>query len=312
MFLLFAFFCPPEGCGEIRAQRMVSWNVENLFDTEHDTLKNDRDFTPEGSYHWTKSKYWRKLDNISRTLAAIAEDSGWPMLVALCEVENDTVLRDLTLRSTLRIAKYHYIHYESPDQRGVDVAILYQPSLFTPEGSIPINIPSKEEGLRPTRDILHVWGHKTGSDSLMHVFVVHFPSRSGSSKDADRNRMLAAQTLCHALDSLRGEQILVMGDFNAEPHDPIFTPIEKHLVSLIPQSRKELRKAQGTYYYQGLWAFIDHMLASPSLLPHLEDEAHVAKYPFLLTEKGTPLRTFQGPTYKGGVSDHLPLYIDMK
>lgn len=303
---------PMECGGRIYAQRVVTWNVENLFNTRHDTLKNDTDFTPEGSYKWTKGRYWHKLDNVSRTIAAIAEDSGWPMLVALCEVENDSVLRDLTQRSTLKKAKYHYIHHEGPDQRGVDVALLYQPEFFTPVGSTAIRVPSEEERLRPTRDILHVWGRRNGCDSLLHVFVVHFPSRAGDSKASTRNRMLAAETLCQALDTLKGEQTIVMGDFNAEPHDPIFKPILTHVTSLIPQQRKELRKAQGTYCYQGAWGFIDHILVSPSLLPVVETGAHVARFPFLLTEKGTPLRTFQGPIYKGGVSDHLPLYVDFR
>lgn len=297
----------------IHAQRIVTWNVENLFDVQHDTLKNDVDFLPEGLYHWTKGRYWNKLDNVSRTLAAIAEDAGWPMLVGMCEVENDTVLRDLTRRSPLRMAKYQYIHHEGPDQRGVDVALLYQPSLFDVEGSCPIRVPSEENGLRPTRDILHVWGRVLASDSLpLHVFVVHFPSRAGGSSSSSRNRMLAAETLCASLDSLRGQHVVVMGDFNAEPGDPIFRPIRERLVSLLPQKRRELRRAQGTYYYQGLWGFIDHILVSKELLPRIaEGKAHVARLPFLLNEKGVPWRTYQGPAYKGGYSDHLPLWADL-
>lgn len=123
--------------------------------------------------------------------------------------------------------------------------------------------------------------------------------------------MLAAETLCRALDKLSGERVLVMGDFNAEPKDVIFQPILQRLVSLIPQKRKELNRAQGTYYFQGLWGYIDHMLVSPSMQSFCESRVHVGKFPFLLTEKGTPWRTFQGPSYKGGYSDHLPLYVDV-
>ena len=234
------------------------------------------------------------------------------MLVGMCEVENDTVLRDLTLRSPLRAAKYRYVHSEGPDLRGVDCCLLYQPSLFRLQGSEAIRVPSAEHGLRPTRDILHVWGNLVRTDSLLHVFVLHFPSRAGDSKSSTQNRMLAAETLCTALDKLQGQRIMVMGDFNAEPDDPIFRPILQRLVSLIPQKRKELRKAQGTYYYQGLWGFIDHILVSPSMQECCEPRAHVAKFPFLLTEKGTPWRTFQGPAYKGGYSDHLPLFVEIQ
>ena len=293
------------------AHRIVWYNVENLFDVRHDTLKNDFDFLPEGSYHWTPWRYWRKLDNISRVIAAVAEQDGWPILVGMCEVENDTVLRDLTLRSSLRAAKYQYVHHEGPDLRGVDCCLLYQPSQFHLLGSEPIRIPSAEQGLRPTRDILHVWGRMVRTDSMLHVFVLHFPSRAGGNKASTDNRMLAAQTLCQELDKLRGQRILVMGDFNAEPKDPIFQPILQRLVSLIPQRRKELKKAQGSYFYQGLWGYIDHILISPSMQSCCEKRVHVGKFPFLLTEKGTPWRTFQGPAFKGGYSDHLPLYIDV-
>lgn len=294
------------------AQKVMWYNVENVFDTQHDTLKNDVEFLPDGSYQWTPWRYWRKLDNVSRVIAAVAELGGWPMLVGMCEVENDTVLRDLTTRSPLRAAKYNYVHSEGPDLRGVDCCLLYQPSLFLLQGSEAIRVPSAENGLRPTRDILHVWGRLIRTDSLLHVFVLHFPSRAGDSKSSTQNRMLAAETLCAALDKLSDQRILVMGDFNAEPGDPVFRPILQRLVSLIPQKRKELKKAQGTYYYQGLWGYIDHVLVSSSMLECCESRAHVAKFPFLLTEKGVPWRTYQGPVYKGGYSDHLPLYVELR
>lgn len=310
LFLLLVFLTT--FCVEFKAQKILWYNVENVFDTQHDSLKNDLDFLPEGSYHWTPWRYWRKLDNISRVIAAVAEQDGWPMLVGMCEVENDTVLRDLTLRSPLRAAKYNYVHFEGPDLRGVDCCLLYQHTLFRLQGSESIRVPSAEHGLRPTRDILHVWGHLTRTDSLLHIFVLHFPSRAGDNKSSTQNRMLAAETLCASLDKLQGQRIIVMGDFNAEPGDPVFRPILQRLTSLIPQKRKELKKAQGTYFYQGLWGYIDHMLVSPSMQEYCEPRAHVAKFSFLLTEKGTPWRTFQGPIYKGGYSDHLPLYIEIR
>ena len=294
-----------------RAEKILWYNAENLFDTKHDTLKNDFDFLPNGNYHWTPGRYWKKLDNLARVVAAVAEQDGWPMLVGMCEVENDSVLRDLTTRSPLRAAKYRYVHSEGPDLRGVDCCLLYQPELFRLLGFEAIRVPSAEQGFRPTRDILHAWGQLVRTDSLLHVFVLHFPSRAGSSKAGMQNRMLAAETLCQALDQLQGQRILVMGDFNAEPGDPIFPSILQRLVSLIPQRRKELKRAQGTYYYQGLWGYIDHMLVSPSMQLCCESRAHVVKFPFLLTDKGTPWRTFQGPAYKGGFSDHLPLYVQI-
>lgn len=159
----------------------VELNCENLFDTRHDSLKNDMEFTPEGSYHWTRTRYWRKLNNLAKELVALGEKGNkeWeiPDLVALCEVENDTVMTDLTKRSLLRLAGYEYLMTSSPDERGIDVALMYLPSSFCPLRSYPIRIKSLA-GMRPTRDILYVSGLLLGGDTL-HVFVVHAPSRRG-------------------------------------------------------------------------------------------------------------------------------------
>ena len=129
-------------CSEARAQRIVFWNVENLFDCNDDSLKDDQQFLPEGSYRWTRGRYWKKLDNLSKTIAAIAGDDAWPMIVGMCEVENDTCLRDLTRRSPLRMARYAYIHEEGPDVRGIDVAMLYDSTQFQLLGHEAVRIPS--------------------------------------------------------------------------------------------------------------------------------------------------------------------------
>lgn len=298
-------------CTGMKAQRIVFWNVENLFDCRHDSLKEDHEFLPEGSYHWTHGRYWKKLDNLSRTIAAIAGDDAWPMAIGLCEVENDSCLRDLTRRSPLRIARYAYIHEEGPDVRGVDVAMLYDSLQFRLLGHEVVRIPSAEQGFRPTRDILHAWGLHPSLPDTLHLIVVHLPSRAGSGSRGNAHRRLAIYTLCTLLDKLEGKHVLLMGDFNSEPTDKIFSSIGKRLTSLMPQSRKELRRAQGTYYFRKLWGFLDHILVSPQLLPYMEKRAEVGRFPFLLTEKGTPWRTFQGPVYQGGFSDHLPIWVDL-
>lgn len=298
-------------CSVSRAQRIVWWNVENLFDCSNDSLKEDQEFLPEGSYHWTKKRYWKKLDDLSRTIAAIADDDAWPMVVGMCEVENDSVLRDLTRRSPLRRARYSYIHEEGPDVRGIDVAMLYDSLQFKPLGHKAVRIPSAEQGFRPTRDILHVWGLCPTLPDTLHIIIVHLPSRAGSGKEGDEHRKLAVATLCNLLDELGGKSVLLMGDFNAEPTDKIFQDIGERLTSLMPQSRKELRQEQGTYYFRKVWGFLDHILVSPSLLSFTEQRITIGNFPFLLTEKGTPSRTFQGPIYKGGISDHLPIWVDL-
>lgn len=298
-------------CPTAKAQRLVWWNVENVFDCQHDSLKNDYEFLPEGTYHWTKGRYWKKLDNLSRTIAAIAGDDGWPMIVGMCEVENDTVLRDLTKRSPLRLARYSYVHEEGPDKRGVDVAMLYDSLQFRLLGHKAIRIPSQEHGFNPTRDILQAWGVCPTLPDTLHIIIVHLPSRANSGHKGERHRHLAVNTLCNLLDELEGKSVLLMGDFNAEPKDKIFRSIEERMTSLMPQSRKELRQAQGTYYFRKLWGYLDHILVSPSMLSLIEERVTVGYFPFLLTEKGTPWRTFQGPVYRGGISDHLPIWVDL-
>jgi len=298
-------------CLTARAQRVVWWNVENVFDCQHDTLKDDYEFLPEGTYHWTKSRYWKKLDNLSRTIAAIAGDDGWPMIVGMCEVENDTVLRDLTRRSPLRLARYSYVHEEGPDKRGVDVAMLYDSLQFHLLGHKAIRIPSLEHGFSPTRNILHAWGRCPTLPDTLHIIIVHLPSRAGSGRKGEMHRRLAVTTLCNLLDDLKGKCVMLMGDFNAEPTDKIFRSIKERLTSLMPQSRKELRQAKGTYYFRKMWGFIDHIIISPNMLHHVKGSVTVGRFPFLLTEKGTPWRTFQGPVYKGGISDHLPIWVDL-
>lgn len=296
---------------ETRAQRMVWWNVENLFDCQHDSLKEDHEFLPEGEYHWTKGRYWKKLDNLSRTIAAIAGEGDWPMVIGMCEVENDSVLRDLTRRSPLRIARYAYIHEEGPDVRGVDVAMLYDSLQFRPLGHETVRIPSAEQGFRPTRDILHVYGLTPALPDTLHIIMVHLPSRSGSGLKGELHRRLSVSTLCNLIDNLHDKDVLLMGDFNAEPNDAIFRNIRERMTSLMPQSKKELRKAQGTYYFRKQWSYLDHILVSPSLLTFVQKRAQVGRFPFLLTKEGTPWRTYQGPIYKGGFSDHLPIWVDL-
>ena len=294
-----------------KAQRIVFWNLENLFDCRHDSLKNDYDFLPEGSYHWTRGRYWKKLDNLSRTFAAIADEGAWPMAIGVCEVENDSCLFDLTHRSPLRMARYAFIHEEGPDVRGIDVALLYDSTQFRPLGNKAVRIPSAEHNYRPTRDILHVWGLCSYVPDTLHLVVVHLPSRAGSGREGTEHRRLAVKTLCDLLDELAGKKVLLMGDFNAEPTDKIFRSINQRMTSLVPQDKKELRRAQGTYFFRNVWGFLDHILVSPSMLAFVEKSVTVGKFPLLLNERGTPNRTFQGPVYKGGISDHLPIWVDL-
>lgn len=196
----------------------MSWNVENLFDTHHDTLKNDNEFLPDAIRHWNYTKYKKKLADIARVITAIGEWNP-PALVGLCEVENDSVLRDLTQRSPLKELNYRYVMTNSPDLRGIDVALLYQRDLFKLISFHSIPIPSFKQH-RPTRDLLHVSGLLLTGDTL-DVIVCHLPSRSGGAKESEPYRLHAARILRTEADSLLSirlhPQLIIMGDFNDYP-----------------------------------------------------------------------------------------------
>lgn len=198
--------------------RVMSWNVENLFDTHHDTLKNDNEFLPDAIRHWNYTKYKKKLADMARVITAVGEWNP-PALVGLCEVENDSVLRDLTRRSPLKELSYRYVMTSSPDLRGIDVALLYQRDLFKLLSFRSIPIPSFKHH-RPTRDLLHVSGLLLTGDTL-DVIVCHLPSRSGGAKESEPYRLHAARILRTEADSLLNirlhPQLVIMGDFNDYP-----------------------------------------------------------------------------------------------
>ena len=285
--------------------RVATWNIENAFDTVHDEGKDDLEFLPHAERRWHSGRYWRKLRGITQTLAAME----LPALVGFQEVENDTVLRDLTRRTALWSAHYKYVITDSPDERGVDVALLYNPKVFSLLSWHAVRIPSQEHGLRPTRDILVANG-MVGNDTL-HVCVVHLPSRRNNDTATRQNRALAVNTLCNILDSLKGRKVMIMGDFNAAPGDEIFTSLSQRLITLMPTDRKILNDKRGTYYFRGVWGYLDHILVSPELHRHSLGKATECRFPWLLrTEKQIPHRTYGGTSYLGGLSDHLPLSVE--
>ncbi len=297
---IFALVC----VGGIHGQtlRVATWNIENLFDTVHDAEKDDLEYLPQATRQWNTPRYWRKLRNIAQTLAAME----LPQLVALQEVENDTVLRDLTRRAQLWPAKYRYVVTNSPDARGVDVALLYRPEAFSLLSWHSVAVPSTAYGLPPTRDILVASG-VAGQDTL-HICVVHMPSRRTGNRTSRQNRHLAMQTLCTVVDSLKDQKVIVLGDFNAEPGDKELSILSPHLCTLLPTDKKTLRGQRGTYYFRGVWGFLDHIFVSPSLLPQAKGRARECRFPWLFrSSKEIPRRTYGGTNYIGGISDHLPL-----
>ena len=297
---------------------IVELNAENLFDTRHDTLKNDYEFLPDSPRHWTRTKYWQKLNRIGQTIIACGEDSsGWtlPDIVGLCEVENDSVLFDLTRRSLLRKARYEYVMTASDDVRGIDVALLYSPFSFRLIKADTIRVLPLSE-MRPTRDILHVEGEIENGDTL-HIFLLHAPSRMGGELYSRPFRKHVMERLCSAIDSLRSQyanpKLLVMGDFNDYAYSPSLQLAYEHGLFNVATGAHGRNGAKGTYRYHGEWGSLDQILVSENLRSWVKD-CRINDAPFLL-EKDTkyggvkPRRNYNGMRFNNGFSDHLPLVL---
>jgi len=296
---------------------IVELNCENLFDYHDDDGKDDAEYLPEATRHWTKKRYWRKLNNIAQELLSTSDD-GIPDLIALCEIENDSVLHDLTKRSLLRNAGYDYLMTSSPDLRGIDVALLYSPFSFAPVRSYPIRV-TPIEGMRPTRDILYACGEISSSDTL-HVFVVHLPSRYGGERYSRPFRQTVADRLCQSIDSIRTNfpdaNFIIAGDFNDGPDSDVIQQIcQLGLYNLTKDAHGD-NGVKGTYRYQGDWESIDHILGSSYIYNKVESiRIHSPK--FLLEDEKLyggyrPRRTYNGMRYQPGYSDHLPLVVRLK
>jgi len=300
----------------VRAQTLtvVELNCENLFDYRHDAGKQDEEYLPEATRHWTRKRYWRKLNNIAQELLSCS-DTGIPDLIALCEVENDSVMHDLTRRSLLRNAGYEYLMTASPDLRGIDVALLYSPFSFAPVRCYPIRV-TPVENMRPTRDILYACGLISSLDTL-HVFVVHAPSRFGGERYSRPFRLQVAGRLCQSLDSIRtlspDAHILIAGDFNDGADGPALQQIGQKGILSLTKAAHVAEGVRGTYRYKGEWESIDHILGSASIYNKVES-ASIHSPLFLLEEERLyggvrPRRTYNGMRYQPGYSDHLPLVV---
>jgi len=293
--------------------RVMFWNVENFFDIKDEPRKSDEEFLPDAVRRWTSFRYHDKLKKLAKTIVA-SGDEHVPDLVGLCEVENDSCLYDLTRRSPLREAGYRYVMTDSPDERGIDVALLYQRGSFKLLGKQSIRIPHKQVRRDPTRDILHVLGQVVSGDTV-DVFVCHFPSRGGGQAKTEPYRLLAAKVLRHTVDSLmqvrQNPYLIIMGDFNDCPSNKSLRKVlcgKDDLVNLMEGMQK------GTYRYRGEWGIFDQFLVSRNMLAQKKD-VQILRHPFLLEKEeryggDKPFRTYNGMKYVGGYSDHLPIVLD--
>ena len=303
---------------EFSVTKIAFYNVENLFDTWDDPHCNDEEFLPWGIKNWNKEKLYNKLLKTARVIMGMG---SWemPALIGLCEIENRYVLDQLLLHTPLSSWPYSIIHFESPDHRGIDVALLYQASVFDVlyTEAIPV-ILTMDISLK-TRDILYVKGVLCQLDTL-HIFVNHWPSRYGDYTYTSLKRLRTAETLLRKLDSINyftnGSKIVVMGDFNDEPWDESLKLLDRsdfHLINLMKEMKQEGQ--EGTIKYKSQWYFFDQILVSSNISSRCE--AFIYRPHFLIMRDdrylgNKPFRTYSGPGYIGGYSDHLPVFMKLK
>ncbi len=309
--------------------RLMFYNVENFFDTVDDPTTNDNDFTPEGQMHWTQSRYIEKRNSIFRVIANVGE---WdpPALIGVCEIENRTVLDDLIKNTPLTKYPYKVIHKDSPDQRGIDVALFYRSDYLKRIGEQFIRIRFSDNRKR-TRDILYATLCTLKGDTL-HVFVNHWPSRSGGQRSSEPSRILAASTLRNKIDSIFRRntmaKIVIAGDLNDGPLDKSLRGGLKASVdttqtkpsTLFNLSAYKMAETTGTIKYQGKWSVFDQLIVSGGLLRGTVktnvSQCHIFRADYLFEPDSRyagvkPKRTYVGPRYNKGFSDHLPVYLDI-
>jgi len=313
------------------AEKIMFYNVENLFDTEDDSLKSDEEFLPEGVRYWNDNRFFNKLTHISQVIMAAGKGT-LPSVIGFAEVENSKVLDLLLYKTPLGKLGYKYVHKESPDKRGVDVAFLYRKDRFSPISYQAIPVVNSADSAFTTRDILYVKGI-LGSDTI-HFFVNHWPSKYGGTLETKSSRALAASTLRNHTDSILSvnnfSKIILMGDFNDSPADESLKDVlgakeveqEIDNNSLYNLGFQEYKKGSGSNKYQEKWELIDQFIVSGYLLKGQGLTTNVNSFaifkaPFLVEKDENHLgektnRTYVGFKYHGGFSDHLPILFDLQ
>ena len=300
--------------------RIVSYNVENLFHPKHDSVmidsvwveKDDWEWTTEGERRWIYTRYYRKVENIARVLTNIGEWDGID-IAGLQEVENALCVKRLC--RTLRSGEYDFVHYESPDPRGIDVALVYKKTRIDTirTRNLTPTLSTREEKL-VTRDILYVCAQVDKKDTL-HLFVCHLPSQRGGAAETEWKRTAVKKVLQGAVDSVLAiepqAKIVIMGDFNGKPKEDLRGLRNRMVTSPDPSSRGE--KSYGTHKYHGRWSCLDQFYTSPALDSLSTVRIYDAEWVQEPDEKYLglrPKRTFNGFRYqKDGFSDHLPIVL---
>lgn len=327
--LVLFFFALSSSAQHIDSARIIFYNTENFFDTIKDPVTDDAEFTPEGKDHWTSVRYQHKLDNISKVLRLMTENVP-PLFIGLAEIENAGVSKDLASQPNLQQYDLAVIEHDSPDPRGIDVALLYNRKLFTVTDTqfLFVKLPDIDRG---TRDILYVKGLVNGNP--LHVFVNHWPSRREGRQLSQPRRLAAAMVIKNKINQIKTSdstaQIIIIGDLNDNPTDSTIVfglnAIEPSLSNspntLYDLMVKPLRDGLFSQKYRGENDMFDQIIVTGNLLDrhspiHLKSNTgQVFNERWLLFEHPkyglVPNRTYTGTKYYGGFSDHLPVYIDV-
>lgn len=311
--------------------RISFYNVENLFDTINEPVKLDDEFTPESEKKWGTERYNDKLSKLSRVFASMGDGTDAPAIVGLAEVENKTVLNDLLKTEAFSANRYGIVHQESPDMRGIDLALLYRKDLvkLKSESFIEATFPAESE--YTSRDILYAETQIDGE--RLHIIINHWPSRYGGAEKSEPRRLRVAELVRNKVDEIQKKsadaKIILLGDFNDGPTNKSITTVLKadtvrkespknHLVNISFPIEKN---GGGSYNYRGQWQLMDQIIVSKALLSDKnmntsEELTKVLREDYMLYKDKRygpkPNRSFGGPNYYGGYSDHLPIYTDIK
>lgn len=302
------------------------YNVENLFDTKNNSKTADDDFTPLSKRKWDYKKYKHKIKKVTSVISQIGMNQSAfpPVLIGLAEVENAKVVKDLTKHKNLSKYDYKYVHYDSPDERGIDVALLYNEAFFNviTSDTYSLHLKDKEGAIDYTRDLLVVKGNFNGE--LIYVLVNHWPSRRDGDVETKEKRIKAAIHVHEVLDVIKKKdsnaKFIIMGDFN---DDPTSESITDYLVSddLYNPMKVLFKKGEGSLTFYKKWHLFDQIIFSKDFFDvkkscHSFIKAGIFKKDWMRFYKGkfknSPFRTYIGPWYQGGFSDHFPVYLTFK
>jgi hypothetical protein len=326
LFLLFCFCLIFEPVKAQKDYRVVFYNVENLYDPFDDPNTEDAPFTSNGENHWTVKRFNKKILLIYKAIIASCKGQ-FPDVIGLAEIENYWVAEQLISRTPFSKFPYGIVHKESPDPRGIDVALLYRKDRILPIDYEHIKVSKKDKPDFVSRDILHFTGEIDGT--RLHFFINHWPSRSSGYNETKENRNITARILRTRIDSLFTSEpnagILIMGDFNASPNEECMTDfLNAHPYHGIDEKRSMInlstgwaKQNLGTVKRNGNWDIFDQIICTSNLLDSsmlhvIPSKTEICRESFLLEPDkrylgNKPYRTYMGPIYHGGVSDHLPI-----